>query len=277
MKKKRIFWIFLLLVLFIFAWHVYDRITCVRAVSVCEKDLSVYAEKDVLTEEDYEFLFLQTGLGKPAVDALRKSPETCAYALSGFQKQLAEYSGYDRSYLFFPTTTAETLQDAGNSTRYMTLPPLEKGDILITKSTKTLLFRHGHSAVVTDDDGEMVEAMMLGTNSTKSSADDWSAYATLMVLRPKAEEEVKENAVAFAKEKLLDIPYSLFAGFWGKDLSQKEEIESTHCSHLVWQAYKAAGLDLDADGDNIVLPKDLAKCPDLELVFAYGFGEDGEW
>ncbi|MBQ9914887.1 MAG: hypothetical protein IJO50_01955 [Clostridia bacterium] len=277
MKKKRIFWIFLLLVLFAFAWELYDRATCVQPVSVTLADLSSYAGKEVLTDRDYEFLFLQTGLGKPAVDALRKHPETCADELSLFQKQLADYSGYERNYLFFPTTTAETLQNAEKRPVKMALPPLEKGDILITGSTKTLLLRHGHSAIVTDSSGEMIEAMMLGTSSARSDAKLWSSYATLMILRPKVEQSIKDRAVAFAEEKLLDVPYSLLAGLGTKDVSQQEKIESTHCSHLVWQAYKAAGLDLDANGGIFVLPKDIAGSGDLELVFAYGFGEDGKW
>jgi uncharacterized protein YycO len=47
-------------------------------------------------------------------------------------------------------------------------------------------------------------------------------------------------------------------------------IDTTHCSHLVWQAYKAAGMDIDGSGW-LVLPADIASDDDLDVVFAYGF------
>lgn len=262
----------------LFCIEVYDGIHFADQTKVPYVDLKSVAEKRVLQDDDYDLIFAQTGLGRPAVEALRKNESDFYSELVVFQTQKMSRSMYQRCYLFFPTTTADVLRDEAGHNRDLILPPLQKGDILITKSTKTLMYRHGHAALITDaEDGKTIEAMMLGTASDYTYVDNWKSYRTLMVLRPKANEEQINDAVSFAERKLLQVPYRLLAGVFGKDQSERENVTSTHCSHLVWQAYKAAGIDLDADGGWFVSPCDISKSQEVEVVFSYGFDDENKW
>ena len=159
------------------------------------------------------------------------------------------------------------------------LPPLKAGDILVTKSTKTLMYRHGHAALVLDPEkGETMEALMLGEPSAILDVDNWRSYPTLLVLRPKnLDKETVDGLIRFAREQLLDVPYSLLTGMLQKDKSSMEQIDRTHCAHLVWQAYRQAGMDIDADGGWLVTPHDIADSTAFSVVFSHGFGPDGGW
>ncbi len=275
---KKLFGFIFALFFVLFCIEVYDGIRFADQTKVTYVDLKNVAEKSNLQDEDYDLIFAQTGLGRVAVEDLRKAENDFYSVLAAFQTQKMCPATYQRCYLFFPTTTADVLRDEAGHNSDLTLPPLQKGDILITKSTKTLLYRHGHAAIITDaENGRAIEAMMLGTVSGRTFVDNWKSYRTLMVLRPKAEKEQIDNAVSFAERKLLRVPYRLLAGLFGKDQSGRESVTSTHCSHLVWQAYKVAGIDLDADGGWFVSPSDISQSQDVEVVFSYGFGEESKW
>ena len=45
----------------------------------------------------------------------------------------------------------------------------------------------------------------------------------------------------------------------------------------MWQAYFNFGYDLDSNGGAIVVPKDIATSPLLEVVQVYGFDPDRLW
>lgn len=276
MGKK--FFVCFFLLLFVLLWvEVYDSLQFADHEVPPFVELESVAEKAELTEEDYRLIFLQTGLGKPAVDDFRKN-DNFYQVLKMFQEQKMIPAYYERRYLFFPTTTADVLVDEEGRIRCLKLPPLEDGDIIITKSTKTLIYRHGHAALVTDGETKTtMEAMMLGTDSTYTSARSLGSYATLMILRPKSDDKSREAALEYARRNLLGVPYHLTAGFFDKDKTDDKHVDSTHCSHLVWQAYKAAGVDLDTDGGWLVSPCDISSSKNLEVVFSYGFGDDGKW
>ena len=119
---------------------------------------------------------------------------------------------------------------------------------------------------------------MIGSPSERLSIHNWLSYPTLLILRPKdLTEEDCRKVTEIARMELLDIPYNLLTGVLKKDKSSMETIDGTQCAHLVWQAYYKAGLDLDADKGWLVTPNDIAKSPHLEIVFSYGFGEEGTW
>ncbi len=277
MRKKIIFTI-CALVFVLIVWTMVDFMTAVTPDKISFVDLSQVAAKEMLTEEDYALIFRQTGLGKPAVDSLKATSKKFLEDLQQFQEQKLTPVTYDQTFLFFPTTTAELLTNEDDRFRDLLFPPLETGDIFITGSTKTLLYRHGHTGLLIDaQEGKVAEALMLGAPSAITSTDAWSSYATLLILRPKADAETISKAVDFTKENLVNIPYNLLTGVLQKDKSHMAQIDSTHCSHLVWQAYKVAGLDLDSDGGWQVTPKDLSGSSALEIVFSYNFGEDGRW
>ncbi len=240
-------------------------------------DLSFLAEKQTITESDYALIFRQTGLGKPAVDALRGTEDFLS-ELVRFQEQLQMKYGCRRGFVFFPTTTAELLVEESGLHRALILPPLEDGDILLTKSTKTMLFRHGHAAICVDGENKKVaEGMTFGSPSVISDIDSWTSYATLLIIRPRIEEETIQKAVDFTKEKLVQVPYGLGVGLLKKDKSQMPFVDATHCSHLVWQAYKAVGVDIDSDRGWLVTPRDISRSDQFEVVFSFGFGEEARW
>ena len=274
---KKIFWSIFAVFVILFCAEIYDAISLADYHVPPYVDLSEVAAKEELSKEDYALIFSQTGLAKPAVEDLRESSENFLETLKIFQSQKLSPAYSGREYLFFPFTVAEVLKETDGKNRYLTLPPLKKGDILITKSTKSFIYRHGHAAIVIDDGKTVAEAFMIGSESDTSSVASWEAYATIMVLRPKAGQETVDNAVNFAQEKLLGVPYRLLTGISDKDQSDHEIVNATQCSHLVWQAYKAAGVDLDADGTWLVTPADISASDDLELVYSFGFGEDGLW
>ena len=174
--------------------------------------------------------------------------------------------------MFFPTTKGESLVDENGENVTLKIPEIKTGDILVTKSTHTLIFRHGHAGLVTDGEAsEVLEAMMIGTNSGYSSVLSWRNYPTLAILRPKnlSEEEI-EDVVKFAKENLYDVKYDLLAGLFGDSYEENKVVTKTHCSHLVWYAYKSAGIDIDSNGGLLVLPEDFLKSDELELIWSYG-------
>lgn len=242
-------------------------------------DLSALLQQETFTEEEYEILFRQTGLGKAAISDLREESEDFAESVRFFQTQKLAPLRYRQTFLFFPTTTAEQLLDEEGNERFLTLPPLKNGDILITRSTKTLCYHHGHCALVFDaEHGKTAEALMIGTPSAILQTDLWCSYPTLLILRPKeADSDDIENMLTYAQKSLTGVPYNLLTGLIKKDKSDRERADYTQCSHLVWQAYRQLGIELDSDGGWLVTPCDIARSDELEVVFSYGFGEEGKW
>jgi len=112
-----------------------------------------------ITKSEYIILKEQTGLSKSAVcDILSK--DSGVEELLEFQKQNFSRFSVDCRYMFFPVTKKEVLKDKNGKTVSLKFPPLKTGDILVTKSTHTLLFRHGHAGLVTSaDTAEVLETM----------------------------------------------------------------------------------------------------------------------
>ena len=159
------------------------------------------------------------------------------------------------------------------------LAPLEPGDLLITFSTHTLGWRHGHAALVTDS-GTVLEAAMPGTASGTASLDSWRTYPTLLVLRVRdATAEQRGAAAAKALQELLEIPYGFFGGLWGEK-SPEPPLTSVQCAYLPWYAWLRQGFDLDGDGGWLVTVADLAASPLLEVVQVRGMDPglfSGRW
>lgn len=146
-----------------------------------------------------------------------------------------------------------------------TLPQLQDGDILITFSTHSFGWRHGHAGLVVDaKQGQVLEAFLLGEPSSVRSVEHWKYYSTLTVLRLKdTDPEIAKEAVAYALESLNGIPYHLTSGLWGEPDPEKL---SAQCAYLVWCAYAHCGFDLDSDGGKLVTVADLAGSPLLERI-----------
>ncbi len=232
-------------------------------------DISELLLKENLSDEDYKVLLKQTGLGKSAVLDIKSSSDTFKEDILKYQEQNFEKVDYKCEYLF-PVSNEEVLVTPDGESKTIMLPPVKNGDILITKATHTLGFRHGHSAIVLDAKNEItLESVVLGTKSAEQELDKWTKYPSLLILRHK-NDKIAQSAVQFAKENLINVDYGLFAGILKKDKQHMKKIDSTQCAHLVWQAYYAAGEDVDKSGW-LVIPDDIAQNKSLEIVFSYGF------
>lgn len=148
------------------------------------------------------------------------------------------------------------------------LTDLQPGDLLVTFSTHTLGWRHGHAALVIDSD-TVLEAAMPGTVSALSSSDSWVTYASLLHLRVRDVSEQQQAAAAdFAKSHLAGLPYGFFCGL-GQHKAPAAP-SSLQCAYLPWYAWHSQGMDLDSDGGRLVTVLDLAMSPQLEVIHSWG-------
>lgn len=243
----------------------------VHTVSKMQREnITEILAQDSFSEKDYRTLLLQTGLGKTAVEDLKRQSESFTEDMLEFQEQYFA-PVYCQSDVMFPTAREERLVDENGNPRTIRLAPVHDGDIVITRATHTMTWRHGHAAIITDAQAEQtLESVVFGEKSSFQMLEKWRGYPSVLVLRPK-NRSAGEEAAQFAKTHLGDVDYSLFVGLKKKDKQEETAIDSTQCAHLVWQAYRAAGIDTDANGGWLVLPRDIANSPELELVQTFGF------
>ena len=255
-----------------FFWIADDAVdaTARTLPSYAKEDIRPTLEKQTWTEEDYTFLYLQTGLGKSALDEMKGDDER----ILRFQEALF-YEGETRHQQVAFTTRRDVFVS-------YTAPivDLEEGDVLVTSTCHTFGWRNGHAAIVVNGArGDVLESVSLGTPSTVSyGRSSWFRNGTnFMVLRLKGATLEERAAIAqTALERLEDITYSVTVGI----LSPKDQGETpavTHCSHLVWQAYKYAGYDIDSDGGPVCTTRDIANCGLFEVVQVFGFDPVKLW
>lgn len=151
------------------------------------------------------------------------------------------------------------------------LQEVQNGDVLITKSTHTLFYRHGHAGLVVDAEaGLVLEASGYGFHSSLESLEKWNEYPTVKVLRLKNQTKEQINQlIESALTHLVDLPYRL--------ITSKNNMVSTHCSDIIWKAFQAIGLDIDSDGGWLVTPKDISQSPYFEEIESYGFSSTRVW
>lgn len=244
-------------------WCVSCEINTYYAPEWEKEDISSILEKEDFEDLDYEILFRQTGLSEIAVKDLKEDGKKAE--ILDFAEQYFKKPSYKKEFLFFPIVSCETKTD-----KPLKIAPLKRGDVLVSLSTHSLGYRHGHSAIVVNGEkGKIIEHMVLGEVSSYSYVDYWKNYLNLAVLRYK-DSEIAEKAATYAEENLLGIPYNPLAGVIKKDKTKENKISSSHCSHLVWQAYCGAGADIDGNGGKFVLPGDFLRCKDFEIVQIYG-------
>ncbi|MCI8500104.1 MAG: hypothetical protein HFE28_05790 [Clostridia bacterium] len=239
--------------------------------------------KDEKTEAEYGVLYRQTGLSAQGISRLERSyTNKDEFLRAALAYQDALFDDYDFSHeVIGPVSSRDVLTQNGVS-RYAPLCPLENGDILVSSSCHTFGWRHGHAALVIDaQSGSVLESVTVGVNSsiTYDGAEWFQSCASFLLLRLKDDyrDRIDPAQVAVSAVKTLnDIPYSLTVGIFGKK-DQGERPRVTHCSHLVWQAYKNFGIDLDANGGGLVSSQDLANSRYLEVVQAFGFDPEQLW
>lgn len=229
-------------------------------------DLSGLLGKESWTQEDYDLLYYQTGLRPAALDVLSRP------MITEFQTALFHQGTvvHDMASLITPHDRI---------LRYSApIAPLERGDVLVSSSCHTLGWRNGHAALVVDAAGQRVlESVAPGIDSEIGSASWFASSSNFLLLRLKGVSAEERAKIAdWAEEHMLGIPYSLFPGL----LSPKDEGENvtvTNCSHLVWQAYRHFGYDIDADGGPVCTPRDIANSPLFEVIQVNGFDPDKLW
>lgn len=237
-------------------------------------DLGGLLAGGALSGEDYETLFLQTGLGPAAVDAYLAMGE------AGVQQILQTQEAFFRPpHISCDSLGPVTWEDhqtdgAGNLIRGFPMAPLEDADALFSFSTHTLGWRHGHAGLVVDaGENATLEAVLIGSDSATVDAGHWSVYATFLHLRLRdITPEQQSEIAAFAKTHLDRIPYHLTSGIFSPAKAQDPESDGlgAQCAYLVWYALYQAGYDTDSDGGRIVTVADLAASPLFEVVQVYG-------
>lgn len=247
-------------------------------------NIEEYLYKKVLSEEDYIVLFRQTGLARAAVDFLRAEgreeelltlqekffaevPIECKEnTMISKEERIAGNSIIEDSVTISAKRALEPEQD-----RYADIPYVENGDILITFNSHVFGWRNGHAAIVVDAEKRLIlEARVLGSDSTVTSMEHWERYPSFVVLRLQNADCEKRTEIAdFARTQLVDMPYRLTAG-WGEWMYPETLTRGTHCAHLVWQTYKQFGYNLDSDGGMIVTPHDIYESSLLEVIQVYG-------
>lgn len=148
---------------------------------------------------------------------------------------------------------------------------LQPGDILVTLSTHSLGWRHGHVGLVLDEKS-VLECVTLGQNSRIVKAKHWGTYSNYAVLRVKGVmEEEREEVVKYAKENLCGVPYHLSAGLIGEKAPAVDAKQfGLQCAYLAWYAWNAFGYDLDGDGGRLVTAQDLLQSDEVEVVESFG-------
>ncbi len=262
------------LVLWLFLQFVFPHFTPSFTPNYPQIDLNALLTRPSLTREDYETLFTQTGLGPQAVDSLRAQGETgIAQILETQQAFFNPPGNAPCSPLGITTREHRFLNDKGYLVYAAPLAPLQEGDILVSFSTHTAGWSHGHAGLVVDPDPNRpvtLESVVLGSLSAQMDANHWRSYTTLMVLRPKSDDATRHQVARFALEHLDGIPYSLVSGAFGEKFQPVDGPHNAHCGYLPWYAWMSAGLDLDGDGGRIAAPHDLALSPNVDIVQVYG-------
>jgi len=239
-------------------------------------DLFPLLQKLEWTDEDYDVLYHQTGLTKIALNDLKAQP------LPGksWQKTVTEIQdAFFFEYHWEHEDVAITTKRDCSGENPVPVVPLQAGDVLVSACTHSFGWRHGHAALSVDDSGTLLESISLGTPSMLTvNGQTWFAHSSdFIVLRLKDADKAQRKEIADrAKKSLLEVPYHLTVGIFSKK-DQGESPKSTHCSHLVWQAYKNCGYDIDANGGAVVSPRDIARSPYFEVIQVFGFDPDKLW
>lgn len=223
-----------------------------------------YARVTLTEDSDYETIFLQTGLGKPISEKLIS--EGRFDEILKAQELFFEPPEADCTSLLGWFTREDRLSEPATP-----LYDLQPGDILVTLSTHSVGWRHGHAGLVIDE-YSVLECAVLGTNSEIGSVSHWNTYSNYAVLRIKnVTPELQSEVTAFAHDKLNDVPYKLTSGYFGdKAPSPDSDNFGLHCSYLVWYAWQHFGYDLDSDGSPLVTSNDILNSDSIEVVQVYG-------
>lgn len=246
-----------------------------------QEDLTGLFAQDTWTEADYDYLFCQTGLGRCAAERLLSAGEAGHAVIRQVQQDFFARVRVSCEALLGWFTREDIIYDDDRSARAPVMADLQAGDIILTLSTHSLGWRHGHAGLVVErEDGSLavLECAVLGTDSKVMNTEHWRRYSNYAVLRVRdLDAEGRKAASDYALEHLVGIPYHLSAGFIGPKAPDPDSFYfGLHCSYLVWYAWNAMGYDLDSDGGRLASTYDLLHSDLLEIVQIYGM-DPREW
>lgn len=236
--------------------------------------LNALLNQEDFSEADYDLLYHQTGLGKSAIDDILKQKDGKETILR-FQKNFLTPVDFDCEFIN-PLTREENCIDkaTGDYKPGFELAPHRKGDVLVSISTHTLGFRHGHAAIVTGED-TTIESIMLGYNSIPQDIEKWRYYTTFLMLRLKGvPQKTLDEIVDYTLENMNDKPYTPFTGLLTPKNPPIESLTATQCAHLVWYPFKQFGYDIDANKGWLVTPRDIGQSDLFEIVQIFGLDPD---
>lgn len=241
--------------------------------------------RECFDNNDYDTLFKQTGLTKAGIERAKNDINGWARVKSIQHSYFLKRSVAAVEYM--PLICTDFIDGESASMIY-----LQRGDILVTSSTHFSGFRIGHSAIVTDGEGGIVfQSNQVGELNGYDTASAMFAVRTnFMVLRIKPEyfsdngvEDQSyynnlDRATEYIETNFAKVPYRAVTGVFTK----KDSMRSTSCAHLIWYGFKhfdderggRFNLDLDSNGRLLVMPKDIAESPYVELVQNFGFNPD---
>ncbi|MDF2820017.1 MAG: hypothetical protein K0R15_458 [Clostridiales bacterium] len=238
-----------------------------------QEDVTSILNQEYISEEDYEYILKQTGLGKDVIDTLLQE-----------QDGIEEIKDYQANFFGEREIVKDKINLITNEDKYISnssgLPntfPMENikdGYILITTSTFTAGYRHGHAGLVIDaENGIVLESLEPGTVSKQQKLEDWLDFPNVIILKLKGVPDAKHAKIAdYASSHLRGYKYNLFSS------KNKGVIkEKTYCSLLIWQAFKEYGYNLDSDKGFWVTPEDIGNSDLLEVVYASGVDPINRW
>ncbi len=230
------------------------------------QDISFLCEKQELSEEDYDLIFSQTGLGKAAVDQLKTytnfKEELLSFQQNFFKKQNVKCV---REAI---TTCMEYNVDAfGQPTYGFKLAPYKSGYVFLMFSSHSFGWRHGHAGIVISYDS-ILEAPIIGEPTAIYSERDWCEYSTFIMLRLKnADDAFLEDVATNAKQTLQNTVYDPIASALNKFTTTPKKVQ---CAYLVWNAFYQKGIDIDKDKGIIVTVDDILNLDMFDIVQVYG-------
>lgn len=236
-------------------------------------DIAPILNNKVIHQTDYSLLFSQTGLAKVAIDDLLSQE-------NGLNKILSyQDSYYTKNKIYVeklnPFTSQENLVVSSTMiNKSPKIAPLRNGDILVTKSTHTLYWRHGHCGLVIDaKNGITLESLEPGTISMQQNISKWQSYSTFKLMRLRGVDQEKLDQIAeYAAKDLVGVDYNIFAS-----KKHSDKFVAVNCSQLIYQAFIHFGYDIDNNSGIFVTPEDIARSKLLDIVQIYGFDPEKEW
>lgn len=231
-------------------------------------DISSLLEKDELSSNDYNALYLQTGLMPTAIDELLKSSHGKEDILKIQKSFFTDYEIDDDN--FGPFTHYYEIEGEHP------IAPLQNGDIIVSSSTEFSWWTMGHCAMVIDaEKGIVLEVNGYGDTSSRSYLHSIRKRGNFMVLRPNIDKDDVDKIVQYTVDNLLGIKYDATIGVLSRKYN--EEIKYSQCAHIFWYAFYKFGYDIDSNGGTIVVPKNIANSQYFDIVQVAGFNPYTLW